>query len=240
MVSSGRLARAARAPARAAPRPAPRASSSASTRVSATPGEASGFQATWAPCTIQRWSHCVARASSLSSTMARASARYGQACRGQPGAAWARPRLSRARTSMPSATAKPAPTPATSGPSQRLMPCSTPTNSRPKPPSSSQARAPRSSARCRDRAPSTRNTGALVSEDTAASAAASTWASEAPITVARPSVPQGMMAMPASAMRSAARRSKRLSSSGTVAISDTPKPVIASSSGAKPSTMNTT
>ncbi|MNC54680.1 hypothetical protein D3C75_1041710 [compost metagenome] len=49
-----------------------------------------------------------------------------------------------------------------------------------------------------------------------------------------------MIAMPVSAIRSATRRSKRLSSRGTVAINDTPKPVIASSNGASPRTMNTT
>ncbi|MNR63042.1 hypothetical protein D3C85_1852230 [compost metagenome] len=60
------------------------------------------------------------------------------------------------------------------------------------------------------------------------------------MTEASPSVPHGMIAMPASAMRSATLRSKRLSSSGTVAINDTPKPVMASSNGANPRTMKAT
>ena len=62
----------------------------------------------------------------------------------------------------------------------------------------------------------------------------------APIEVARPRVPHGMTTMPHRAILSPISRPNNPISKGTVAIRDTPKPVIDSSNGARPSTTKIT
>ncbi len=138
------------------------------------------------------------------------------------------------------ATASPASTPETSGPSHRLTPNSTATNRAVTTSSPSHAVILRMPACHKASDARQRNTGALISAEWLPRVCAGKCASRAPITVARPSVPHGMMTMPARAIFIPDWRVKSPISSGTVAISETPKPVIASSSGARPSTMKIT